>query len=141
MSLFDSAETAFLKLVFQAIAWGNMADNAASSPLTNLYASLHTASPGEGGNQSTNEISYTGYARVAVARTSGGWTVVGNLTNVSTVSFGLMTAGAGGIVTHAAIGFLASGAGAGIFFDVVSPNITVVNGVSPALSPAQLSID
>ena len=55
-------------LIFNATAIANIADNAASSPLTNLYLSLHTSSPGTGGSQTTNETSYTNYARVAVAR-------------------------------------------------------------------------
>src|SRR3954466_1137834 len=66
-----------LKLIFQATAIANIADNAASSPLTNLYVSLHTASPGAGGSQTTNECAYGDYARQAVARTSGGFTVSG----------------------------------------------------------------
>ena len=61
-----------------SLAIANLADNAASSPLTNLYVALHTADPGESGTQSTNEISYTSYARVAVARSSAGWTVTGS---------------------------------------------------------------
>ena len=32
-----------LKLIFNATAIANIADNAGSSPLTNLYLSLHTA--------------------------------------------------------------------------------------------------
>lgn len=46
-----------------------------SSTAGSLYVSLHTADPGATGDQTTNEASYTSYARVAVARTSGGWTV------------------------------------------------------------------
>jgi len=38
-------ENAWLKLLFQAVAIANIADNAASSPLTALYISLHTADP------------------------------------------------------------------------------------------------
>ena len=60
----------YLKLLFQGTAVANIADNAAASPLTNLYAALHTADPGAAGNQTTSEASYSGYARVAVARTS-----------------------------------------------------------------------
>jgi hypothetical protein len=60
----------FLKLVLNATAIANIADNAASSPATNLYFSAHTASPGAGGDQTTNEVAYTSYARVAVARTT-----------------------------------------------------------------------
>lgn len=77
MSKSNGLETSWLALYFNATAIANIADNAASTPATNLYVSLHTADPGEAGNQTTNEVSYTGYARVAVARTTGGWTVSG----------------------------------------------------------------
>lgn len=46
-----------------------------SAAAGNLYVSLHTADPGAGGDQTTNEAAYTSYARVAVARTVAGWTV------------------------------------------------------------------
>ena len=49
-----------------------------STTAGSLYLSLHTADPGTSGDQTTNEIAYTGYARVAVARTSGGFVVTGN---------------------------------------------------------------
>ena len=78
MSKGDTFENDWLKLIFQATAIANIADNAATSPLTNLYVSLHTADPGEAGSQTTSEATYTSYARVAVARTSGGWTVTSN---------------------------------------------------------------
>ena len=49
-----------LKLIFNATSISNLADNAGSSPLTNLYIALHTADPGAAGNQSTSEVNYTG---------------------------------------------------------------------------------
>jgi hypothetical protein len=64
----------FLKLVLNGTAIANIADNAGSSPLTNLYLALHTADPGVGGSQTTSEASYTGYARVAVPRSTSGFT-------------------------------------------------------------------
>ena len=88
MSKSNALETSWLALLFNATAIANIADNAASSPATNLYFSLHTADPGEAGNQTTSEMSYTSYARVAVARTSGGWTVAsGQVTNAATITF------------------------------------------------------
>jgi hypothetical protein len=68
-------EQDILKLIFNATAIANIADNAATSPLTNLFVALHTADPLEAGDQTSSEATYTGYARVAVLRTSGGWTV------------------------------------------------------------------
>jgi hypothetical protein len=67
----------FARLVYQAVAIPNIADNAASSPNTQIIVGLHFADPGEGGNQSTSEAVYSGYSRAAVPRTSGGWTVAG----------------------------------------------------------------
>lgn len=37
-----------------------------------LYLALHTGAVGTGGDQTTNEVTYTGYARIALARNSGG---------------------------------------------------------------------
>lgn len=111
MSKGNTFENDLLKLIFQATAIANIADNAATSPLTNLYVSLHTADPGEGGSQTTSEATYTGYARVAVARTSGGWTVTtNNVTNAAAITFGACTAGSE-TLTHFAVGTAASGAG------------------------------
>lgn len=131
-----------LKLIFNATAIANLADNAAASPITNLQVALHTAFPGLAGDQTTSEISYTGYARVAVARTSGGWTVTGNVASpVAAIQFGEMTAGAGGVATHFSVGTAASGAGKplrigvlgsrlGPFSAVVSGNAFTIPGLS-----------
>lgn len=114
MSFTNSAENSALALIFNATAWANVADNAASSPLTNLYVSLHTADPGDAGSQTTSETAYTNYARVAVARTSGGWTVSGTdptqVANTATVTFAQCGV-TGATLTHFGIGSLSSGAG------------------------------
>jgi hypothetical protein len=83
-----------LKLVYNATAWANVADNAASSPLTNIYATLNTAFPGYAGAQNTSEAAYGSYARVAIARTTGGFTVTSNtLAPVSDITFPAATSG------------------------------------------------
>ncbi len=76
-------------LMYNATAWANVADNAASAPLTNVYMRLATASYGAGNNASANETAYTNYAGgVAVARTTGGWSApAGGAT--ANVAFGL----------------------------------------------------
>lgn len=137
MSKSDYGETNFLKLLFNATAWANIADNAATSPLTNLYVSLHTADPGDSGSQTTSEISYTGYSRVAVARTTGGWTVTaGSVSPVAAITFGQMTAGTGGTATYWAVGTASSGAGNLLYSGAISPTIAVSNGVTPQLTTA-----
>lgn len=136
MSKGNTFENDVLKLIFNATAIGNIADNAGSSPLTNLYVSLHTADPGEAGDQTTNEATYTSYARVAVARTSGGWTVTNNsVSPAATISFPAATGGTN-TITHFAIGTASSGAGKLLYSGTVTPNISVSSGVTPQLTTA-----
>jgi hypothetical protein len=132
MSKSNAFETDLLGLIFNGTAITTIADNAASTPLTNLYLALHTADPGEAGNQATSEISYTGYSRVAVARTSGGWTVTGNsVSPVAAIEFGEMTGGTGGTVTHASIGTASNGKI--LYSGALTPNIAVALGVLPRI--------
>jgi hypothetical protein len=134
MSKGDTFENDLLKLIFNATAIANIADNAASSPLTNLQVALHTADPGEAGNQQTNEATYTSYARVAVARTTGGWTVTANAVKpVANISFPQATGGTN-TITHFSVGIASSGAGKILYKGPVTPNIAVVNGVTPVLT-------
>jgi hypothetical protein len=136
MSKSNSLENSLLKLLFNATAITNVADNAASSPLTNLFVSLHTADPGEAGDQTTSEATYTGYARVAVARTTGGWTVTTNsVSPAATIVFPACTAGTN-TVTHFSVGTATSGAGVLHYSGTVTPNIAVSSGVTPQLSTA-----
>jgi hypothetical protein len=129
-------ENQLLLLIFNATAIANIADNAASSPLTNLYVSLHTADPTAAGNQTSNEAAYTSYARVAVARTSGGWTVTANVVSpAALISFPACT-GSTSTVTHAAVGTAVSGTGKILVSGAVTPNISVATGVTPQLTTA-----
>jgi hypothetical protein len=92
---------------------------------------------GEAGDQTTNEIAYTGYARVAVSRAGAAWTVTANsVSPASNIDFGEMTGGAGGTVTHFAAGASASGAGKLLYSGTVTPNISVTTGVIPRLTTA-----
>lgn len=138
MSMADSLEAALLKLLFNATAFANVADNAATAPITNIQVSLHTADPGEAGTQATSEITYTGYARVAVARTTGGWTVTSGAGTVVPVAAITFPAGTGGTGTASffGIGSAASGAGVLWFSGTVTPNIVTGNGVTPSLTTA-----
>lgn len=134
MSLGNTFENDLAKLLFNATAIANIADNAASAPLTNLYVSFHTADPGEAGDQTTSETAYGSYARVAVARTSGGWTVTGNsvspAANVDAPQCTSLTA----TLTHFAIGTASSSTGKLLISGTLTPNISVSSGVTPRLS-------
>jgi len=136
MSKSNTYETAQLKLLLNGTPIAGVADNAASSPLTNLYLSLHTADPGEGASQTTSEISYTGYARVAVARTTSGWTVdsTGIATLVAAANFPASTGGTGGTASFLGLGSAATGAGVLFYSGPISPTISVTSGVTPQIA-------
>ena len=136
MSASNTTENAILALIFNATAWANYADNAAASPQTNIHCGMHTSDPGDAGDMSTNESSYTSYARVNVARTSGGWTVSsGSVSPVSNVDFPAGTGGSG-TVTHWSTGKTGGGAAAILVSGTVTPNIVTGNGVTPRLTTA-----
>jgi hypothetical protein len=136
MSKSNALENALLLLLFNATAFANVADNAASLPMTSVYASLHTADPGEAGDQTTSEATYTSYARVGVARTGSGWTVTANsVSPVANISFPAGTGGSG-TVTFAGVGKAATLAGVLWYSGAVTPNIVTGSGVTPILTTA-----
>jgi hypothetical protein len=136
----NSFETELLLLLFNNTNIANLGDATGvrgSTTAGSLYLSLHTADPGESGAQNTSEISYTGYSRKAVARSSAGFTVSGNtVTLFADNDFGEMTAGTGGTVTHFGIGTASSGTGDLLYSGTVSPNIAISTGVTPRLKAA-----
>jgi hypothetical protein len=139
MAIGGTSETAIISLIFNATAWANYADNAASSPQTNVAVALHTADPGTSGSQSTSESAYTSYARVNVARTSGGWSISGtgpaSCSPVSNISFPAGSGGSG-TVTHFSTGKTGGGATAILWSGTVTPNISTGSGITPVLTTA-----
>src|SRR3569833_26029 len=129
----NSLSTSILDLLLNATAITNVAQNGVS-PLTVLYLSLHTASPGATGNQTTSEAAYTSYARQSVARTSSGFTVgTASATLTAAVSFPAAT---GGSETETFFGLGTASSGVGIlwYFGPISPTIAVSSGVTPQLT-------
>lgn len=137
MSFSNATENAILALLLNATAWANIADNAASSPLTQLYLSGHTAAPGDAGAQNTTELAYTSYARVAIPRTTSGFAAPssGSSALASLTSFPAGTGGSG-TMTHFGIGSASSGTGVLYGDGTVTPNIVTGNGVTPQLTTA-----
>lgn len=131
MSKSSAYETAILSLLFNGDAIANVADDASSSPLTNLYVSLHTADPGEAGDQETNECAYTSYARVAVSRDSGGWTVSGNSVSPAAAIIFPQATGGTETATHIGIGSAASGGGVLYYSGALNSSISISTSHSP----------
>jgi hypothetical protein len=128
----------FMKLIFNGTAWVNMADNAASSPYTNLYLSLHTADPGTGNAQTTNETSYTNYARIPVVRTTAGWTIANNTASNAALAQFAQCGATGATLTHVAIGTNATGAGNVLYAGALNSSLAVANGIQPQFAALAL---
>lgn len=108
----------------------------------NLYLSLHTADPGEGGDQSTNEADYTGYSRVALTRTSSGsFTAAsgGASSNNALIQFGNCTVGAN-TITHVGLGSDSSGAGELIYSGALSSPLNVSVNIQPQFAIGALTV-
>lgn len=135
-----SFANSLLELVLKATTFADFAENDSSSPATNLYLSLHTADPGTGGAQTTNEAAYTNYARVAVARDGTGWTVTGAAAeNAALVQFPQCGA-SGATLTHVAIGKASSGAGLVLWAGALNASLAVANLIQPQFSAGALDL-
>lgn len=143
MSMTNAAEQALLDLVFLNADWANIGDASGlqnSATAGSFYVSLHTADPGEAGSQTTSEASYTSYARIAVARTSGGWTRTSStISNTALVQFDQCTGGSN-TITHFGIGTASSGTGNLIFKGALTSSLSVSTGIQPQLAAGALTV-
>ena len=144
MSKTNSWETGLLELAFKNTNFANVGDATGlrgSSSAGSLYLSLHAGDPGEAGDQTTSEATYTSYARVAVARSGAGFVVTADsVSPASNVSFPAGTGGSG-TVTHFGIGTASSGAGVLLYKGTVTPNIVTGNGITPVLTTASTVVE
>ena len=139
MGLGTTARQSICLLYFNATAHAGFADNTATSPVTTLPVSGHTADP-TSGNQTTSEASYTGYSRGTPARTSGGYScTAGVATNVATVSLGACSGGSN-TLTHAAVGKSSSGTGEVLCAGALTASLAVSSGITPQFSASALSV-
>jgi hypothetical protein len=145
MSFSDYYENAVLAHLFQNLAIINIGDvTGLDKSTTNgaLWVALHTASPGEAGDQTTSEAAYTGYARVSVSRNAS-WTVAANqVTNAAAVQFPTSTGGTA-TVTHFSVGVddgVTLGVNTMIAFGALASPLTIVSGVQPQFAAGALVI-
>lgn len=146
-ALTNAAETALLSLLFTNVDWANVGDAAGlqnSATAGVFWMSLHTADPGEAGNQTTSEISYTGYGRQSLARSGVGFTVSGdNVSNASQLQFGACTAGSG---TALYVGVGSDSTGAGNLFmrapiNTPASGLAVSAGINPTIAANELDFN
>lgn len=144
MSATNAFETALLTLYFNNVDHANIGDASGlqnSASAGSFYVSLHTGDPGETGDQTTNEATYTSYARVAVARSGSGWTVSGNnVSNAAAIEFPAATGGSD-TVTHFGIGSDSSGTGNLFFKGALSASRSISTGITPSFAIGDLDVN
>lgn len=137
MSKSDAFEQGLLDLIFKNTGIANIGDATGlrgSTAAGSLYVALHTADPGESGDQQISECTYTGYARVAVTRGAGFTRTGSSISPAANVDFGAKTAGTDQTATHFSIGVAAAGASVILYSGTITPNIAISNGVTPRLN-------
>lgn len=144
MSATNAFETALLTLYFNNTDHANVGDAAGiqnSATAGSFYISLHTGDPGEAGDQTTSEATYTSYARVAVARSGAGWTIASaNVSNAAAITFPAATGGSN-TITHFGIGSDSSGAGNLFFKGALSASLAVSAGITPSFAIGELDVN
>lgn len=149
MSKSDTWESDLLKLVFNnttASLIGDATGLVGSSVAGAVYLSLHTSNPGEGADQTTNEVqvtNYVGYTRIPVVRSSFGWTISGinptTAANTAQVNFPQCTGGAS-IITYIGVGTDLAGTGKLLYSGVLVSPLSISNNITPSFAAGQLVI-
>jgi hypothetical protein len=144
MSKSNSFENSLLLLLFNNTDIANIGDAAGlqnSAVAGSLYIALHTADPGEAGNQTTSECAYGSYDRVAVARSGAGWTVAANVvTNTALAQFPECTSGSE-TITYVSIGTSAyPTAGVILYSGALTASRAVSTGIQPQFAISALSV-
>lgn len=143
MSKSNTFENELLLHVFNNSAMANYGDASglpAAATAGSLHVALHTANPDEAGNQGTSEAAYTSYARVAVARSSAGWTVSGNaVENTGAITFPAATGGSE-TETHFSVGNESTGSTDITYYGALTASLAVSSGITPEFAAGDLDI-
>lgn len=141
MSASDTFENAILDLIFTNVTLASIGDStgiSGSSATGTLSIALHTASPGDAGNQSTNEATYTSYARETVARTTTAWTVTADtVDNVSAITFTTATGGSNTITDFSIGGGFSNNM---FFYGSLTAPLAVSSGITPEFAAGDLDV-
>ena len=141
MSASNTMETGLLNLIFNNTDLANIGDAAGlqnSATEGSLYVALYTSDPTDA--DTGTETVYTNYARVAVARNSGGWTVSGNnVSNTAAVTFP-QCGTTGATITHWGIRTASTG-GDLLFHGALTASLAVSDGVTPEFAIGALDVN
>ncbi len=139
MSKSNQYESDLLSLLLTATAIANVASSTGTaSPITDIWASLHTADPTDSGTQGSGAANYSGYTRIAVTRSTAGFVVSsGSASPVAAITFPEAASTTTMTLTHCAFGQASATTGGKIFYSgTISPNIAIGLAVTPRLTTA-----
>jgi hypothetical protein len=127
-----------VNLLYRATAWPNVADNAATSPLTNVVVALHTGTLTAATNsQAENEVAYTNYARQNVARSTGWNAASGGATSNAALLQFPQSGATGATLAAVSTGTTISGATPVWHYGTLNSSITI--GASASITPQFLA--
>lgn len=129
-------------LMYRAAAWANVADNAASSPVTSVYLALHTGNlTAATGAQNENEVAYTDYARKSTSRSATDWAAPsGGSTSNATLQQFPACGVTGATASHVSTGVGASGATAVWHFGALNSSLAIALGITPQFNIGALVV-
>ena len=143
MSATNAFETSLLGLIITNAAATNVGDAGGLLPSAAagvFWISLHTADPGETGDQTTSETVYTNYARMDEARDTVQWTVSGNTAdNDNAIPFPQCGA-TGATLTDFGLGSAETTAGNLFLYGALTSSLIVSNGITPEFAAGALDI-
>lgn len=130
MSKGNTTEVDILTKIFKgtALSW---------DAVTDLDIHLHTADPGEGGNSSTSEATYTSYALVTLNRDGTDWTGTNPIANGVLIQFPQCTGGSN-TITHVSI--TPGGSTQILYSGALNASLSVSNGIQPQFAIGALTI-
>lgn len=130
-----------INLVYRAVTWANLAENASASPITDIYVGLHTGNlTAATDSQAENETAYTNYVRVAAARPAGWAAASGGATqNAATISFAQCGV-TGATLTHVSTGKASAGATSVFHYGALNSSLAVSSGITPQFAAGALTV-
>ena len=139
----DNFENDILEHIFQNANIADIGDGTGlrgSSAAGNLYLALYTVAPTD--STAGTECTYTGYARVGVARTAGGWTVTtNNASNTAAVTFGQCTVGSQTAVAFAICKGDVETTDDQIYWGDLTANLAISPGITPEFAIGDIDVN
>ena len=140
----DAFETSILELIFKNTDLAGIGDGTGlrgSSTAGSFYVALYVDGTEPSDSAAGTETSYTSYARVAVARTSGGWTVAsGACSNTAAITFPQCTGGSQTVGAFAICKAGTTGVDDQIYWGELTSPLAISSGITPEFAIGDLDI-